>query len=136
MKSIWASLSAYLPFICINGRNDHMKKIDIKYFFGFEYYFAGEDEAVDIEISDELYSWLEKSYTDSGTVELVSILEDMERDEVSYDELEQLIEKLRENLVEVQKANKSNIDPETGEVFDFTELNIEMEIVVPDEWNK
>lgn len=112
-----------------------MKEIDIKYYFGFEYYFAGEDEATGIEISDELYDVLRKNYNESGSVELISIFEDMEQNDEEYDELEQFIEKLREELIEAQKSNRKNIDPETGEEFDFAELNIEMEIVVPEEWD-
>lgn len=112
-----------------------MEKIDIRYYFGFEYYYAGEDEAKDIEISEELYNYLHDVYNDSGTAELVSIFEDMEQSNEKYDELAQLIERLREKLIEKQEANGGNIDSETGEVYDFSGLNIEMEIVVPEKWD-
>lgn len=113
-----------------------MKELDIKFYFGFEYYYAGEDKATNIEVSEELYERLHDIYIESGTVELISILEDMDPYAEEYEELEQLIEQQRDKMIENRELKGDNVDPETGEEFELSDIHIEMEIVVPEEWDE
>lgn len=40
----------------------------------------------------------------------------------------------KEELIEVQHDNGDDCNPDTGEEYDFSKLKIEIEIVVPEEW--
>ena len=111
-----------------------MKELNIKFYFGFEYY--ADEEAKKVEISDELYERLQEIYNESGAIELTSIYEYMVPADDEYEELEQLIAELKDELIGILESKGENIDLETGEQTDLSELNVEIEIVVPDEWDE
>ena len=113
-----------------------MKELDINFYFGFGIgYYTAEDIAYDIEFSDSLYNRLRSIYESTGETYLQSILDTEELATKQFKELENKIATLREDLIEVQYDNGNHIDPDTGEEYDFSELIVDMEIVVPDEWD-
>ena len=52
------------------------------------------------------------------------------------EELEEIMELLKEEIIDVQHSNGDDIDPEIGEEYDFSDLIIDLEIVVPEDWEE
>ena len=113
-----------------------MKTLDINFYFGFSSHYTAEDEATDIDFSDSLYNKLREVYIDSGETYLGTILEEGNLSPKQYEELSKIIEQLKEDLIEAQHDNGDDCDPDTGEEYDFSELQIDMEIVVPEDWEE
>lgn len=113
-----------------------MKTLDITFYFGFDSYYTAEDEATDIDFSDALYEKLKEIYSESGNTDLVSILDTEELPKKLYKELKKIVDELRTDLIDVQSSNGDDVDPDTGEEYDFSQLMIQMEIVIPEEWDE
>lgn len=113
-----------------------MRQLDIHFYFGFGDGYTAEDEACYIDFSDSLFNKLKEIYYECGDTNLQSILDTEELTEDQTEEIKNIIHTLREELISVQHDNGDDIDPETGEEYDFSELIIDMEIVVPDDWDE
>ena len=50
-------------------------------------------------------------------------------------ELQKLIEEVKNDLIFNQHYDGNNIDPDSGEEYDFSELIIDIEVVPPEEWD-
>ena len=111
-----------------------MKELDLHFYFEIGNGYTAEDEACDIDFSDDLYDRLREIYMESGEVNLGTILEYEELSEEQQKELRKIIDEQTQDLIEVQHDNGDDYDPETGEEYDFSELLVEIEIVVPSEW--
>lgn len=112
-----------------------MKHLDIIFYFGFGDGYTAEDEACYVDFSDDLYNKLKEIYIDCSDANLQSILDTEELTKEQTKELQGIIDALKEDLISVQHDNGADIDPETGEEYDFSELIIDMEINVPNDWN-
>lgn len=113
-----------------------MKQLDVKYYYGFYGDYTAEDEAYEIDFSDSLYNKLKKIYLESGETYLQSILDEEDLTPKQHKELEKIIQELKDDLISVQDYNGNSCDPDTGEEYDFSDLIIDIEIVVPDEWEE
>lgn len=109
-----------------------MKQLDVKFYYGFYGDYTAEDEACDIDFSDSLYNKLKKIYIESGETYLQTILDEEDLTPKQHKELEKIIHELKDDLI----SNQDSCDPDTGEEYDFSELIIDIEIIVPDEWEE
>lgn len=108
--------------------------LDVEFVFGFDDYCA-EDEASDIEFSDALYARLKEIYQDSGETDLCDILENEHLEKEVKKELKKIVKELRNDLIDVQRSNGDDCDPYTGEEYDWDNLMLQINIVVPDNWD-
>ena len=108
--------------------------LDVAFVFGFGDYCA-EDEASDIEFSDALYARLKEIYQDSGETDLCDILENEDLEKGLKKELKKIVTELRNDLIEVQHDNCDDYDPDTGEEYDWDNVMLQINIVVPDGWD-
>ena len=115
-----------------------MKQLDVKLYYGFGHYcgHTSEDEASDIDFSDSLYNKLKKIYIESGETYLHTILDEEDLTPKQHKELEKIIQELKDNLISDQYSNGNFCNPNTGEEYDFSDLIIYIDIVVPDEWEE
>lgn len=113
-----------------------MNELDINLYFSLGNGYTAEDEACDIELSNGLYNKLKEIYISTGETYLQNILDEDNLVQAHKQELEKIISELKEELIEVQYANGDDTDPDTGEEYDFSEMMIDMEIVVPEEWEE
>ena len=112
-----------------------MKELDINLYFGIGNGYTAEDEASSVEFSDELYSQMKEVFALTGETYLEEYLEE-DLTPANKKELKKIIANIREELIEVQYANGDDVDPDTGEEYDFSEMTIEMEIVIPNDWEE
>ena len=112
-----------------------MKELDLTFSFGFPGGYTAEENATFIEFSDELYNQLKSIYQDCGENELCTILETEELDSALEEELQNIVQQQKADLIEVQHENGDDSDPDTGEPYDFDELIIEIYIDIPEDWN-
>ena len=108
--------------------------LDVEFVFGFDDYCA-QDYASDIDFSDALYARLKEIYQDSGETDLCDILEYEHLEKGLKRELKKIVKELRSDLIEVQHDNGDDCDPYTGEEYDWDELMLQINIVVPDDWD-
>lgn len=109
-----------------------MKQLDVKFYYGFYGEYTAEDEASDIDFSDSLYNKLKKIYIESGETYLQTILDEENLTAKQHTELEKIIQELKDELISCHDS----CNPDTGEEYDFSDLIIDIEIVVPDEWEE
>lgn len=113
-----------------------MRSLDLICSFGFRGGYTAEDDATDVEFSDSLYKAIKNIYAETGETYLEAILESGELSESQYRELERIIDEQKLELISVQHINGADHDPDTGEEYDFSELLIDIEINVPEEWDE
>ena len=111
-----------------------MKELDLTFSFGFPGCYTAEETASYIEFSDELYASLKGIYEATGENELCSILEAGQLSNPLQQELTQIVNQQKEDLIEIQHENGDDFDPDTGELYDFDELIIEIYIDIPLDW--
>ena len=109
-----------------------MKQLEVKFYYGFYGEYTAEDEAYDIDFSDSLYNKLKKIYIESGETYLQTILDEEKLTPKQHKELEKIIQELKDDLISCHDS----FDTDTGEEYDFSDLIIDIEIVVPDEWEE
>lgn len=111
-----------------------MKQLDVKFYYGYGHYcgHTAEDEASDIDFSDSLYNKLKQIYIKTGETYLHTILDEEDLTPEQHKELEQIIQELKDDLISAQDS----FNPDTGEEYDFSDLIIYIDIVVPDEWEE
>lgn len=117
-----------------------MAEINIEYCFGFGRPDCGYDYAEDVEISDELYEHLQSAYQEYGEAELTAITDDEDiTAEWPYElkeELDIIINKLTDELIDCQRSDGNHIDPDTGEEYDFDNMFVRISVETPDEWEE
>ena len=111
-----------------------MKELDLHFYFGFDDGYTAEEEAYSIDFSDDLYDRLREIYMESGETNLGTILECEELSAKQRKELKKIIKEQRKDLIDVQRSNGDDYDPDTGEEYDFSELIVDIEIIVPEDW--